>query len=49
MIVLYIYFKRFDLYLKGFSDDKVVSLTKTEYGSSVQFFIDLYKIFKINI
>ena len=32
------YFKRFFLNLKGLSDGKVVSLTKTEYGSAVLFY-----------
>ena len=35
MILLYIYFKRFFLDLKGLSNGKVVSLTKKEYGSVV--------------
>ena len=37
MILLYIYFRRFFLNLNRLSDDKVVSLTKNEYGSEVYF------------
>ena len=37
MILLYIYFKRFFLNLKGLSDGKTVSLTKKEYDSGVNF------------
>ena len=35
--LLYIYFKRFFLNLKGLSDGKFVSLTKKEYGSALHF------------
>ena len=35
--ILYIYFKRFWLSLKGLSDGEVVSSTKKEYGSEVYF------------
>ena len=48
MILLYIYFKRFALNLKGLSDGKVVSLTKKEYGST-GYFYKSSKIFKINV
>ena len=37
MILLYIYFKRSFLNLKGLSDGKVVSTPKKEYGSAVHF------------
>ena len=47
--LFYIYSKRFFLNLKGLCDGKVVLLIKKEYGSTVQFFIDLHKIFKANI
>ena len=43
------YPKRFFLNLKGSSDGNVVSLTKKEYGSLVHFFINVHKIFKVNI
>ena len=49
IILLYIYLKIFFLNLKGLSDGRVVSLTKKEHGSAVNFFMDLYKIFKTNI
>ena len=35
--LLYIYFKRLFLNLKGFPDRKVVSLTKKQYDSAVYF------------
>ena len=37
IFVLKIYSKRFFLNLKRLSDDKVVSLTKKEYGSAIYF------------
>ena len=45
-VILKIYSKRFFLNLKGLSDNKVVSVTKNEYGSA--FFINFHKIFKVN-
>ena len=41
--------KIFFLNFKGLSDDKVVSSSKKEYGSAVYVFINLYKIFKVNV
>ena len=41
--------KRFFLNLKGLSDASVVSLSKKEYDSAVYFFVDLNKIFRVNI
>ena len=48
MIILYTYFKKLFLNLKGFSNGKVVSLTKKEYGST-GYFYKSSKIFKINV
>ena len=37
MILFYFYFKRFTVYINGLSDDKVLSLTKKEYGATAHF------------
>ena len=49
MIFIIYYLKRFFLNLKRLSDGNVVSLTKKGYGSLVHFFVNIHKIFKVNI
>ena len=49
MILLYIYFKRFSLNLKGLPDGKVVLLIKTEYGFAVYSLKHFHKIFKVSV
>ena len=41
--------KMFFLKLEGLFDGSLVSSTKNEYGSDVYFFINISKIFSINI
>ena len=42
-------FKRFFLKREELSDGRVVSITKKEYGSVVNFFLKIHKILKVNI
>ena len=49
MISFYILFKRLFLKCKRFSDARLVSFTKKEYGFAVHFFIKIHELFEVNI
>ena len=49
MIVFYIFSKRFFLKCKGLPDARVISITKNEYGFSVDFFVKIHKVLNFNI